>query len=113
MTLSIEGGAMKLHVHFHLNYCSSLLEAIMATQQELVQRVRNIEANVAKIGTETTTLITKVDDLTKQVDAMKDADPALVAAVEAVEAQAKVVDDLVADVAPPPTPTPTPEPPTP
>ncbi len=72
----------------------------MATQAELTVQLTAINAQLVKVGTETTTLLTLIDEL-KAVIANAPASPELTAAVAAVAAQAKVVDDMVPD---PPTP---------
>lgn len=80
-----------------------LLEKIMATQQELTTKLNAVTDNLKKVGAETTTLLAKVEEL-KTTIASGTVTPELQAAVDAVAAQAKVVDDLVPD-APPPAPT--------
>lgn len=78
---------------------------LMATQKELADQVTALGATVAKIGTETSKSLQMITDLQAQVAAAGTADPALVAAVDALAVQLKGVDDLVPD-APvvPPTP---------
>lgn len=70
------------------------VESIMATQAELVEQVKAIGDKLTKIGGETSTLLTKVEELKALA---LNASPELQAAVEAVAAQAQVVDDLVPD----------------
>lgn len=85
----------------------------MATQAELVEKVNAVTAKVAKIGTETSTLLQKVEELQAVIDAEGNASPELEAAVAALTDQAAIVDDLVADAAPtPPTEPAEPEAPT-
>lgn len=74
----------------------------MATQQEVVKQVEAVTTELKKIGTETRTLLTKVEELQAIIDAGPAVSPELQAAVDALTAQAKVVDDLVADSPPAP-----------
>lgn len=69
---------------------------IMATQKELAAAIDAANEKLKKIGTETTTLLGKIDDLQKQI-ASNPVSPELQAAVDALVAQAQVVDDLVPD----------------
>ena len=71
----------------------------MATQAEVIIQLQAVTSQVAKIGTETSTLLVKIDELLAQV-ANAPATPELTAAVDALKAQAQVVDDLVPDVPP-------------
>jgi septal ring factor EnvC (AmiA/AmiB activator) len=91
-SLSRDVAALAQSVH-----CSQhLLEKIMATQAELTTQVQAIGATLTKIGTETTALLAKIDEL-NAVIAAGTVTPELQAAVDAVAAQAHVVDDLVPD----------------
>lgn len=82
----------------------------MATQAELVAQVKSINDKLVKIGTETSTLLTKITDLTTIIT-NGPVTPELQAAVDALTTQAQVVDDLVPDApVPAPTPAPTPTP---
>ncbi len=74
---------------------------IMATQADLVVQLTAIKDNLVKVGGETTTLLAKIDELQALI-ANAPVSPELQAAVDAVAAQAKVVDDLVADAPPAP-----------
>lgn len=74
-----------------------LLGKIMASQAELAAQVTAATEKLTKIGVETSTLITKVSDLEAIIAAGGDVSPELQAAVDALVAQAKVVDDLVPD----------------
>ncbi len=85
-----------------LAHVERILEKIMATQTELVAQLTAVNDQLKKIGTETAGLLAKIDEL-KAVIAAGTVSPELQAAVDALTAQAKVVDDLVAD-APPVTP---------
>ncbi len=84
-------------------------ETIMATQDELIVQINAVNDKMVKIGTETTMLLDKVAELTAILEAGPVSDE-LQAAVDAVTAQAQVVDDLVPDAPPPPPPPPEPEP---
>jgi hypothetical protein len=75
----------------------------MATQAELTKQVKAIGDKLTKIGEESKTLLTKVDELKQAVADAEKVTPELQSAVDAVAEQAKVVDDLVPD---PATPTP-------
>lgn len=70
---------------------------IMATQAELAASLTALTTEVAKIGTETTTLLQKVDALQAALDAAGQTTPEVDAAMAALAAQAKTVDDLVPD----------------
>lgn len=77
---------------------------IMANQQELADQIKTVTDRLNKIGTETTKLIQKIDELVAAAGNAQ-VTPELQAAVDALAAQAKVVDDLVPDeIAPPPIP---------
>lgn len=77
------------------------LEKVMATQAELVVEVNALKDQVTKIGTETSTLLTKINDLLAII-AAGPVSTELQAAVDSLKAQVQVVDDLVPD-APAPT----------
>ena len=77
-----------------LNAVFQQVENIMATQGELTAQVQAIGDKLTKIGSETSTLLTKIEELKVLA---QNATPELQAAVEAVAQQAQVVDDLVPD----------------
>ena len=79
-----------------INLLLEKADKIMATQAELATQLNTIKTQLVKVGTETTTLLTKIEEL-KQVVLNQPVTPELQAAVDAVAAQAKVVDDLVPD----------------
>lgn len=81
----------------------SLEKKIMATQAELTAKLGEVNEKLVKIGGETSTLLAKIEEL-KLVIANGPVSAELQAAVDAVAAQAGVVDDMVPDV--PPTPMP-------
>ncbi len=84
------------------------LHKIMDTQAQTAAKVQAVTNELVKVGTETRSLLTKIDDLTAIINTgAVNTSPELQAAVDALTAQAQLVDDLVPD-APPPTPTPTP-----
>lgn len=80
---------------------SKQLQAILMTSQEAVTALTGVNTELVKVGAETSTLVQNVADLTK---ALADAQasggnvtPELEAAINAVAAQTKTVDDLVPD----------------
>lgn len=76
-------------------------------QAQLLNELNIANAGIAKIGRETRTLITLVDDLqSKLASSTNELSPEIVAAVQALNSQIVVVDDLVPDVAPAPAPAP-------
>lgn len=79
-----------------LSLLNERLDKIMATQADVVAQLKTVNDQLTKIGTETTTLLKKIDDLTAVI-AAGTVSPELQAAVDAVAAQAKVVDDMVPD----------------
>lgn len=68
----------------------------MPTQDEAAQTLADVNQELQKIGTETQSLLDKITAL-EQAASNTDVQPALQAAIDAVVAQAKVVDDLVPD----------------
>lgn len=74
-----------------------LKELLMTTQAELTQGLTDLTAQVAKIGTETATLVQKVADLETVLASQQDVAPELQAAFDALKAQVTVVDGLVPD----------------
>ncbi len=88
----------------HIHHCDSavihLLEQIMSTQAELATTLETVTAQIAKIGTETTALLNRIEDLTLALADAGATTPEVDAAVAALQAQAAVVDDLVPDAVP-------------
>ena len=82
----------------------SRLENLMATQSELATQMATVTAVVQKVGTESAATLALVTALQKQIANLLanggNVTPELQAAVDALAAQIKVVDDLVPDVAP-------------
>ncbi len=78
-------------------------EELMATQADLVKQLTAVKDELVKVGAETTNLVKAVADLQAVIANGPAVTPELQAAVDAVAAQAKVVDDLVPD-APAPAP---------
>ena len=71
---------------------------IMATQEEVTAALVAAKAHVDKIGTETRTLLTRITELLAQIAANQSTvTPELQAAVDDLQAQLQVVDDLVPD----------------
>ncbi len=78
---------------------------IMATQLELIEALKTVRAQQDKsteeIKNALKTLSDKITEL-EEVIAKGEATPELTAAVDAVKAQAQVIDDLIPDLPPPP-----------
>lgn len=70
---------------------------IMATQAELAAQLNDLGVELGKIGTETQTLLDKIEELGKIIAAGGDVTPELQAAFDAVKSQAQAVDDKVPD----------------
>jgi hypothetical protein len=68
----------------------------MPTQADAAAELQNVNQQLQKIGTETQSLLDKITAL-EQAGGGSDVSPELQAAIDAVVAQAKVVDDLVPD----------------
>lgn len=81
----------------------------MATQKELVEGLKALNAQVTKIASETSGLSQKVADLQTALDAAGGTTPEVDAAMSEVRASIQAVDDLVVDLPE----TPEEEPPTP
>lgn len=73
----------------------------MSTQQDAAAQLTAVNEKLTKIGTETSGLLTKIEELKAAVAAGAAVTPELQAAIDAVAAQAEVVDGLVPDVAAP------------
>lgn len=74
------------------------VDDVMATVNELTAELNAVKDQVVKIGTETRTLLTKIDDLTAIITSGNvPVPPDVQAALDDLKAQAKVVDDLVVD----------------
>ena len=69
----------------------------MTTQAELAADLATLTDQVTKVGDETRTLIAKIADLTAALEMAGRVSPEVDAAVVALKAQVKVVDDLVPD----------------
>jgi len=77
------------------------LDEIMTTQTEAAVEIAEVTAKVAKIGTETSTLLAKIQELIDQINnAGQDISPEVQQAITDLQAQAQIVDDLVPDVQP-------------
>jgi septal ring factor EnvC (AmiA/AmiB activator) len=72
---------------------------IIMTQEELKAELENVTAKVAKIGTETQSLLSKITDLEAAIVNAGNVLPEVQAALESLKAQADVVDGLVPDAA--------------
>ncbi len=76
---------------------------IVMTQTESAQAIKDITAQIQKIGGETAKTLQKVTDLEALIAAGGDATPEVVQALAEAKAAAQAADDLTPD-APPPTP---------
>jgi chromosome segregation ATPase len=79
-------------------------DKIMATQSDAAAQLTSINTELAKIATETQGLLDQVAALQAAASAAGNVTPELQSAIDAVAAQAKVVDDLVPDAPAAPTP---------
>lgn len=82
-----------------LNHISRKVGKIMATQAQFKADLEDITKAVAKIGTETSATLQKVADLEAAIAAGGTTTPEVDAALAALKAQVKVVDDLVVNSA--------------
>src|SRR5262245_805511 len=73
------------------------LENIMATQEELAADLAAVTEQVSKIGTETSLLLVKVNELEDALAAAGGTTPEVDAAMAALKAQVNVVDEMVPD----------------
>ena len=69
----------------------------MATRDELVSELGKVKDQVVKVGGETRTLITKIEELLALLADAGNTTPAIDAALTAVKDQLQIVDDLVPD----------------
>ena len=74
------------------------LEYLMATQAELATLLLAVTDTLTKIGTETQSLLAKIDDLAAALAAAGATTPEVDAALAALQAQAAAVDSLVPDI---------------
>lgn len=74
-----------------------LKRIIMTTQQELAQQLTETTAKIDKIGGETRSLLTKIQELTDAVNNAGNVSPEVEAALQALKAQVDIVDSLVPD----------------
>lgn len=90
-----------VHVHdataFLILKLTEKVDAIMATQAELVAELEAVAAAVAKIGTETSATLDRVAELEAALAAAGDVGPEVVAALDALKTQVELVDGLVPD----------------
>ena len=88
-----------------LNQVIERLKSMAQTQTELAAQLKASTDQVAKIGGETRTLLTKVQELLDQLATQTGVTPELQAAADDLKAQLQIVDDLVPDApTTPPTP---------
>ena|SRR5438876_8251875 len=106
---------MNIHLHLHLgdelvaalveklaHPIITQLEKIMQSQAQLAADLATVKDQVVKIGTETRTLLDKIDTLTAAVVNAGNTTPEVDTALADLKAQAQIVDDLVPDAAPTP-----------
>jgi uncharacterized protein (DUF2344 family) len=84
-----------------LSKLQKTIEKIDMTQDELVQQLKDDSAKIIKIGTETRSLLTKVQELLDQIAAGTVKQEVTDAAAD-VQTQLGIVDDLVPDAPPVP-----------
>lgn len=75
----------------------SSLEAIMATQAQLVEELKKVTEQVGKIGTETGKTLQKVTALEALLAAGGNTTPEVDQALADLKAQAQLTDDMVPD----------------
>lgn len=76
---------------------SESLIQIMTTQTELAAALDALTTKAAKIGAETTSLLTKITELTDELAGSNLISPAVEEKLAALQAQMGIVDDLVKD----------------
>ena len=76
---------------------SQLKELVMATREELVAELNAIKTQISKVGDETRSLLTKVEELLVLLAGAGNTTPEIDAAVTGVKEQLQIVDDLVPD----------------
>ncbi len=81
-----------------LNIITKEIKHMAKTQAELAAEMKDLGVELGKIGTETQTLLDKIDELGKIIAAGGEVTPELQAAFDDVKAQAQAVDDKVPDV---------------
>lgn len=72
-------------------------QQIMLTQEQLVQGLNEVSAQVSKIKGESSATLQKVSDLEAALNNQGNVSPAVEDAFNALKAQVQVVDDLIAD----------------
>ncbi len=86
---------------WHLDELKRKVNIIMASQAELTTALNAVNDKLVKVGTETTALLARINEL-QALLANAPVNAELQAAFDRVQAQAGVVDDLVVDVPPSP-----------
>jgi hypothetical protein len=76
----------------------------MSAQSELATQIRTVTTQLNKISLESSATLQKVEDLKAIIAQQENVSPELQEAVDALAAQAQVVDDLTPDVVAPPAP---------
>lgn len=83
-----------LESFLHIN---TKLEKIMSTQAEIAQALTDLGVQVAKVGEESKATLQKVADLEAELAKNPDVSPALQAAFDGLKTQVQKVDDLIPD----------------
>lgn len=101
-----------IHIHHHEGVASEVKQLlltiknqnkiIMATQAELKAQIDGLTTVVGKVGAETRTLLTKIEELLAEIAAGGTVSEELQASVDALAQQVAVVDELVPDAPPEP-----------
>ena len=86
----------QIAINHKLNKLNRKVVKIMGTQEELRIQIEALTTQVAKIATETQTLLTRIEELLAIINAGT-VTPELQAAVDALVAQVAIVDELVPD----------------
>lgn len=87
----------------HLQLIHEQNQQIMLTQEQLVQGLNEVSAQVNKIKGESSATLQKVSDLEAALNNQGNVSPAVEDAFNALKAQVQVVDDLIADTTTPDT----------
>ena len=101
MVIAVVQAALLLAIADGLKQIKRIL---IMTQAEAAQQIKDLTAQVAKIGVETGATLQKVKDLEALIASGGDATPEVVQALAELKAQAQATDDLVPDAPPAPTP---------
>ena len=89
-----------LRIEWTVKAIRNQLGRMEMTQEELAAELATVKDTVAKIGTETSTLLVKITDLEAVIAAGGSVSADVQAALDALKAQASIVDNLVPDSVP-------------